>query len=134
MLLKIAPDLSNAQLDDIIVIVRQTGIAGIVATNTTTARTDLRSDPKKVQDCGHGGLSGKPLTARSTEIIRYLNEKSDQTIPIIGVGGVFSGKDAWEKLQAGASLVQVYTGFIYEGPGMVKRINKYLVTALSKTN
>lgn len=117
LLLKIAPDLTNSQLDDIVEIVTETQIAGVIATNTTISREGLRSDPKLVNEAG--GVSGKPLTSRSTEVIRYLSEKSGKAFPIIGVGGIHSAQDAIEKLDAGASLVQVYTGFIYEGPALV---------------
>lgn len=123
ILLKIAPDLTDTQLLDIIDIVRMTKIDGVIATNTTISREGLLSKNKKEV----GGLSGKPLTERSTEVIRFLSEKSDKTFPIIGVGGINSEKDALEKIEAGADLVQVYTGFIYEGPKLVKRINKLLV-------
>lgn len=120
ILLKIAPDLTDSQLDDIVEIIKETGIAGVIATNTTISRDDLKtSDSIKGQA---GGLSGKPLTKRSTEVIRYLSEKSGKSFPIIGVGGIHSSEDAIEKLKAGASLIQIYTGFIYEGPGLVKRI------------
>lgn len=124
VLLKIAPDLSNAQLDDIVEIVIEIGIAGVIATNTTIGREGLMS-PKNKNEAG--GLSGKPLTDRSTEVIRYLSEKSGKAFPIIGVGGIHSAADALEKLEAGASLVQLYTGFIYEGPGLVKQICKGLL-------
>ncbi len=133
ILLKIAPDLTHGQLDDIIEIVQSSGTAGIVATNTTVERSGLNSDPNTVQKAGQGGLSGAPLKDMSTEVIRYLSHKSHGSIPIIGVGGVFTVQDAWEKLQAGACLVQVYTGFIYEGPLMVKRLNKGLQLATSKS-
>ncbi len=126
ILLKIAPDLTNEQLDDIIEIVQQTGIAGVIATNTTISRDGLTSAPEVVNE--PGGLSGKPLTSRSTEVIRYLSEKSNKSFPIIGVGGIHSPEDAVEKLDAGASLIQLYTGFIYEGPGLIGRINKKLLT------
>ena len=122
ILLKIAPDLSDNQLDDIIAIVQETGIAGVIATNTTLSREGLRSS--KALTSQAGGLSGKPLTKRSTEVIRYLVERSGNAFPIIGVGGVHHPDDALEKLDAGAALVQLYTGFIYEGPGLVKRICK----------
>nr|WP_294900707.1 quinone-dependent dihydroorotate dehydrogenase [uncultured Pedobacter sp.] len=125
ILLKIAPDLTNDQLDDIVEIVQETKIAGVIASNTTISRDNLHS-PENIRNEA-GGLSGKPLTKRSTEVIRYLSQKSNQSFPIIGVGGIHSGKDAKEKLEAGASLVQIYTGFIYEGPGLVKRILKELV-------
>ncbi|RYE27825.1 MAG: quinone-dependent dihydroorotate dehydrogenase [Sphingobacteriaceae bacterium] len=124
ILLKIAPDLSNQQLDDIIEIVQQSGIAGVIATNTTTGRAGLKSQKNQHET---GGLSGKPLTSRSTEVIRYLSEKSEKSFPIIGVGGIHSAADAVEKLEAGAALIQLYTGFIYEGPGLVKQICKSLL-------
>ena len=123
ILLKIAPDLTDSQLDDIIEIVTESGIAGVIATNTTISRTGLKSVMKDET----GGLSGRPLTKRSTEVIRYLSTKSNKAFPIIGVGGIHSPEDAVEKLQAGASLIQIYTGFIYEGPGLVKKINKKLL-------
>ncbi len=127
ILLKIAPDLTNDQLDDIIEIVKATGIDGVIATNTTISRADLRTPRHAVEAMGAGGLSGSPLKERSTEVIRYIHKKAGGTIPIIGVGGIHSAEDAYDKLKAGASLVQLYTGFIYEGPELVKRINKYLV-------
>jgi len=120
ILLKIAPDLTDEQLLDIIDIVKETKIAGVIATNTTISREGLQSENKKEV----GGLSGKPLTSRSTEVIRFLSEKSNKAFPIIGVGGIHSAEDALEKLEAGADLVQLYTGFIYEGPRLIKNINK----------
>jgi dihydroorotate dehydrogenase len=125
ILLKIAPDLTNEQLDDIVEIVQTTGIAGIIATNTTISREGLVSDDNLKNEMG--GLSGKPLTQRSTEVISYLHKKSKGAFPIIGVGGIHSPEDAVEKIKAGASLVQLYTGFIYEGPGLIGRINKKLL-------
>ncbi|WP_183580433.1 quinone-dependent dihydroorotate dehydrogenase [Mucilaginibacter sp. X5P1] len=125
ILLKIAPDLSNEQLDDIVEIVQTAGIAGVIATNTTISRDGLASSDKLKSEMG--GLSGKPLTQRSTEVIAYLAKKSNGAFPIIGVGGIHSESDAIEKLNAGASLVQLYTGFIYEGPGLIKRINKKIL-------
>ena len=122
ILLKIAPDLTNEQLDDIIEIVKETRISGVIAANTTISREGLVTDKQEVTEIGAGGLSGKPLANRSTEVIRYLSEKSKKAFPIIGVGGIYSAEDAIEKLKAGASLVQVYSGFIYEGPGIVKDI------------
>ncbi|MCL9808837.1 quinone-dependent dihydroorotate dehydrogenase [Flavobacterium luminosum] len=123
ILLKIAPDLTNDQLLDIIEIVTTTQIAGVIATNTTIAREGLKS----VNKIEIGGLSGKPLTQRSTEVIRFLSENSNRSFPIIGVGGIHSPEDAIEKLKAGASLVQLYTGFIYEGPALIKAINKKIL-------
>ena len=132
ILLKVAPDLTTSQLDDIIEIVIETGIAGVVATNTTTDRSSLRTAEQRISEIGAGGLSGKPLNKRSTEIIRYLHEKSNGAFPIVGVGGIESAQDVLEKLEAGASLVQVYTGFIYEGPAMIRKINKYLASHFTK--
>lgn len=123
ILLKIAPDLTDEQLLDIIDIVNDTKIAGVIATNTTLSREGLASENKIEM----GGLSGKPLTKRSTEVIRFLSEKSNKSFPIIGVGGIHTAEDAIEKLEAGASLVQLYTGFIYEGPALVKAINKAIL-------
>jgi len=128
ILLKIAPDLTNEQLLDIIDIIRETRIAGVIATNTTIARDGLVSENQRES----GGLSGKPLAKRATEVIRFLSEKSGKAFPIIGVGGIHSAQDALEKLEAGASLVQLYTGFIYEGPALVKDINKAILKKLSK--
>ena len=127
LLLKIAPDLSDSQLDDIIEIVNETRLSGIVATNTTIDREGLTADKNMIESTGAGGVSGKPLKQRSTEIIRYISNKTNGTLPIIAVGGIFTGDDALEKLEAGASLVQVYTGFIYEGPAIAKKICKTLL-------
>jgi dihydroorotate dehydrogenase len=127
LLLKIAPDLTDAQLDDILDIARETRLSGLVATNTTIARpATLRTATPAVAAYGAGGLSGRPLRARATEVIRYLHQRSQGSLPIIGAGGIHSAHDAQEKLAAGASLVQLYTGFIYEGPGLVKKINQML--------
>ncbi|SEM93007.1 dihydroorotate oxidase A [bacterium A37T11] len=125
ILLKIAPDLSNSQLDDIVDIVKETGIAGVIATNTTLSREGLESSKTLKEQAG--GLSGKPLRLRATEVIRYLAEKSGNAFPIIGVGGIHSPEDALEKLKAGASLMQLYSGFIYEGPQLIRRICKALI-------
>ena len=126
ILLKIAPDLTDEQLLDIIDIVNETQIAGVIATNTTISRGGLQSENKTEI----GGLSGKPLTKRSTEVIRFLSEKSNKAFPIIGVGGINTAEDALEKLEAGASLVQLYTGFIYEGPKLISKINKKILKKL----
>ena len=126
ILLKIAPDLNDLQLLDIIEIVNETKIAGVIATNTTLSREGLKSKNKSEI----GGLSGKPLTNRATEVIRFLSEKSNKSFPIIGVGGIHSAQDALDKLEAGASLIQLYTGFIYEGPRLVKDINKLILKKL----
>ncbi len=122
LLLKIAPDLTNEQLDDIIEIVRTTGIDGVVSSNTTIDRSGLKTPQADVAAIGAGGLSGAPLRQRATEVVRYLHTKSGGSFPIIASGGIFTATDAQEKLDAGAALVQVYTGFIYEGPSMVRRI------------
>ncbi|WP_428668284.1 quinone-dependent dihydroorotate dehydrogenase [Runella sp.] len=126
ILLKIAPDLTDSQLDDIIEIVTTSKIAGVIATNTTISRADLTTDDETIKKIGAGGLSGAPLTHRSTEVIRYICDKSNRSFPVIGVGGISSPEEAREKLEAGASLVQIYTGFIYEGPALAKRICKSL--------
>jgi dihydroorotate dehydrogenase len=127
ILLKIAPDLGQTQLDDIIEILQEAKIDGVVATNTTVSREGLHTKQEEVAAIGNGGVSGKPLTQRSTEVIRYLRQKLGPAFPIIGVGGVMTPGDALEKLKAGADLIQLYTGFIYEGPGVVKRINKAIL-------
>jgi dihydroorotate dehydrogenase len=125
ILLKIAPDLTDSQLLDIIDIVAITKIDGIIATNTTISRKSLKSHQLIVEESG--GLSGQPLRERSTEVIRFLSEKSNKAFPIIGVGGINSAQDALEKLDAGADLIQLWTGFIYEGPSLVKKINKAIL-------
>lgn len=127
ILLKIAPDLTNEQLDDVIEIITTTKTDGVIATNTTIDREKLKTPKTEVEKLGAGGISGKPLTKRSTEVIRYLHEKSNAAFPIIGVGGIHTAEDAIEKLKAGASLIQIYTGFIYEGPSLVKKINQQII-------
>jgi dihydroorotate dehydrogenase len=122
ILLKIAPDLTNDQLNDIIDIIKTTGLAGIVASNTTISRDDLLTPAAEVNGIGAGGLSGAPLRQRATEVVAYIHKHSNGTIPIIASGGIFTAADAQEKIDAGASLVQVYTGFIYEGPAIAKNI------------
>jgi dihydroorotate dehydrogenase len=126
ILLKISPDLKPEQLDDVIDLAIEINLDGIVATNTTTSRGILVTTPGQLHQIGQGGLSGKPLQKRSTEIVRYIHDKTKGIIPIIASGGVFTAEDVKEKLNAGASLVQVWTGFIYEGPAMVKNILKNL--------
>jgi len=130
ILLKISPDLNNGQLDEVIAVVEKTGIDGVIAINTSITRENLQTPQAKVRAIANGGLSGKPLNKRSTEVIRYLHQQSKGAFPIIAVGGVFTPEDALEKLNAGASLVQVYTGFIYEGPFIAKRINKAVLETL----
>ena len=127
ILLKIAPDLTNTQLDDIIDIVKQTKLAGVIATNTTISREGLNYDKQEIDKIGAGGLSGKPLSKRSTEVIRYLKDKSNNAFPVIGVGGINSADDAIEKIEAGADLIQLYTGFIYHGPKLISDINNRLI-------
>ncbi|MBX2905821.1 MAG: quinone-dependent dihydroorotate dehydrogenase [Taibaiella sp.] len=122
ILLKIAPDLTNEQLDDIVTIVRDTKLDGIVSSNTTISREGLQTPTSEIEGIGAGGLSGAPLKNRATEVVKYLHSKSNGSIPIIASGGIFTAADAQEKLDAGASLVQVYTGFIYEGPAISKNI------------
>jgi dihydroorotate dehydrogenase len=127
LLLKIAPDLTDAQLDDILEIARETQLSGLVATNTTIERAGLATPAAQVSAYGAGGLSGRPLRARATEVIAYLHRRSQGSLPIIGAGGIHSAQDALEKLAAGATLVQLYTGFVYEGPALVKQINQAIV-------
>jgi dihydroorotate dehydrogenase len=127
VLLKIAPDLTFGQLDDIVEILKSSGIDGVIATNTTISREGLKTAKAEVNSIGNGGLSGKPLASRATEVIRYLRSKLGRDFPIIGVGGIMSAEDALEKINAGADLIQLYTGFIYEGPALIKAINKAIV-------
>lgn len=122
LFLKIAPDLSDEQLMDIVEIAKETGIAGIIATNTTISRTNLKTDSERIQKIGAGGLSGKPMRSRSTEVIRFLRSHLPKPFVIIGVGGIHSPDDAEEKIVAGADLVQLYTGLIYEGPSLVPAV------------
>lgn len=126
LLLKIAPDLTNGQLDDIIAIAQEVKLSGIIATNTTISREGLITEKSIIGEIGLGGLSGKPMRKRSTEVVAYLCSRLGKEIPVIAVGGIHSPEDAIEKLNAGAALVQLYTGFIYEGPALVKKINKAL--------
>ena len=127
ILLKIAPDLNTVQLDEIIELIAETNLDGVIASNTSIDRTGLKTSEQRLSDIGNGGLSGKPIKEKSTKVIQYLAEKSNKAFPVIGVGGIHSAEDALEKLEAGADLVQVYTGFIYEGPSLIKRINKALL-------
>ena len=122
--LKIAPDLNESQLLDIVEIVQETKIAGVIATNTTISRANLTTDTQVIERIGLGGVSGAPVRAMSTSVIQFLHDKSGGKFPIIGVGGIYSPQDAQEKLDSGASLIQVYTGFVYEGPVLIKRILK----------
>ena len=127
ILLKIAPDLNTNQLDEIIELVAVTKIDGIIASNTSVDRTGLKASETRLKEIGNGGLSGQPIKEKSTKVIKYLADNSNKAFPIIGVGGIHSEKDALEKIDAGADLVQIYTGFIYEGPSLVKRINKAIL-------
>lgn len=127
VLLKIAPDLTESQLQDIVDILRETKADGVIATNTTISREGLTTDASTIASIGNGGLSGQPLTQRSTEVVRFLRQNLGPAFPIIAAGGIMTPHDALEKLKAGADLIQLYTGFIYEGPSLVKRINKAIV-------
>lgn len=127
LLLKIAPDLTQEQLDDIVSLSFEINLAGLVATNTTISRANLITSATEINSIGSGGLSGKPITQRSTEVVNYLHQQTNGNIPIIASGGIFTGKDAKEKLYAGASLIQVWTGFVYEGPSIVKKICNALI-------
>ena len=127
ILLKIAPDLTNGQLNDIIDLIQEINLDGLIATNTTIDRSGLQTADSEVEAIGAGGLSGMPLEKRATEVIKYISDRSNKSFPIIAVGGIFSAEDALAKLEAGADLVQLYTGFIYEGPALIKRINKALI-------
>ncbi len=129
VLLKISPDLNFDQVDDVISIVQKTGTNGLVVNNTTITRNNLLTDTDLVNQIGNGGLSGLPLQTRATELIKYISQKTNHTMPIIGVGGIMNASDAMEKLDAGATLIQVYTGFIYSGPSIVKKINKTISKA-----
>ena len=126
ILLKVSPDLSTEQLDDIIDYCLRSGIDGIVAGNTTRSRDGLTIDPKKIEEIGNGGMSGAPVHKKNLELVRYIHTKSEGRLPIIGVGGIMSGAEAQAMMDAGASLVEIYSGFIYEGPGLVKKILTHL--------
>lgn len=127
ILLKVAPDLNPYQLDEMVQLVAETKIDGVIATNTSVSRDGLKTPKEELEKIGNGGLSGKPIREKSTEVIRYLAEKSNKSFPIIGVGGIHSAEDALEKLEAGATLVQIYTGFIYEGPKLIHDINQKIL-------
>ena len=132
--LKIAPDLNESQLKDIAAIVTSSSAAGIIATNTTISRAGLKTSPQEIEKIGNGGASGRPLTETSRDVVRLLYRETGGRVPIIGVGGVFTGEDAWQMIQAGASLVQLYTGFIYGGPLSIRRINSYLLAKTREHN
>ena len=126
ILIKISPDLNHSQLDQTIELIKKEKLDGIIATNTTTKRNQLKTDSNEIKKIGNGGLSGYPLKDQSNEVIKYIADKTQKSIPIIGVGGIMSPKDALDKIKAGADLIQLYTGFIYSGPSIVKRINQHL--------
>ncbi|MFT4943980.1 MAG: dihydroorotate dehydrogenase, partial [Flavobacteriales bacterium] len=128
ILLKIAPDLNESQLDEIVALVIETKLDGVIASNTSTDRKSLTITEERSQEIGNGGLSGQPIKDKSTAVIRYLSQKSNKAFPIIGVGGIHSAEDALEKINAGADLIQIYTGFIYEGPRLIKNINKAILS------
>ena len=132
LLVKLSPDLERRDLEMIVDVIERLQIDGIIATNTTVSRDNLRTDAKRVAACGDGGLSGKPLSSRSTRMIAELYELTSGRIPLIGVGGIFNANDAWEKISAGASLVQLYTGFIYQGPNIAQEINEGLAKILAR--
>jgi dihydroorotate dehydrogenase len=132
LLVKLSPDLERRDLEMIADVVQRSNIDGIIATNTTVSRDHLRTAATRVAACGEGGLSGKPLKDRSTRMIAELYELTGGRIPLIGVGGIFTAEDAWEKIAAGASLVQLYTGFIYQGPRIAREINQGLVNILDR--
>ncbi len=134
ILLKIAPDLTDEQLSDIVSIVRSVRLNGVIATNTTLSRDGLRTTAETIAAIGNGGLSGRPLATRSREVVRYLFRNLPPEIPIIGVGGIMDGEAAWQMIKAGASLIQIYTGFIYGGPSIVREINRYLLQQLDRYN
>ena len=132
LLVKLSPDLERKELEVIVDVITRLGIDGIIATNTTVSRDNLRTDIARVAACGEGGLSGKPLRDRATKMIAELYQLTGGRIPLIGVGGIFTAEDAWEKISAGASLVQLYTGFIYQGPGVARQINEGLANTLAR--
>lgn len=132
VLLKIAPDMTNEQLNDVVAVVRESGADGIIATNTTSSRNGLKTDAAVVEAIGAGGVSGQPLKKRATEVVKYLYAAGNGEIPIVGVGGVATAEDAYDKIRAGASMVQVYTGMVYEGPSIARKINKGLLELLKR--
>ena len=132
LLLKIAPDLTEFEIESIVGIATGLKIAGLIATNTTVSRAGLQTSPAEIAKYGQGGMSGAPLRDRSNEVIAVIHRLTRGEMPIIGVGGVFNAEDAWEKICAGASLIQLYTGFIYEGPGVARRINEGLAKILKR--
>ena len=134
ILIKVSPDISHQQLDEIIDYSLMSGVDGIVAGNTTRLRDGLTISPEKIDEIGNGGMSGAPLFARNLELVRYISRQSGGKLPIIGVGGIMSGEQAMQMLDAGASLVEIYSGFIYEGPSLVKRINNHILKSIRQKN
>ena len=134
ILIKVSPDISHQQLDEIIDYSLMSGVDGIVAGNTTRSRDGLTISPEKIDEIGNGGMSGAPLFARNLELVRYISRQSGGKLPIIGVGGIMSGEQAMQMLDAGASLVEIYRGFIYEGPSLVKRINNHILKSIRQKN
>ena len=134
ILLKIAPDLNTIQLDEIIELVAETKIDGVIASNTSTTRDNLKASAERLAEIGNGGVSGQPIKAQSTRVIQYLADNSKNAFPIIGVGGIHSAEDALEKIKAGADLVQIYTGFIYEGPALIESALKEISAAHSSSD
>jgi dihydroorotate dehydrogenase len=132
LLVKLSPDLTRRDLETIVEVIQRHGIDGIIATNTTISRDNLRTDANRVTACGEGGLSGRPLRSRATKMIAELYEITGGRVLLVGVGGIFTAEDAWEKISAGASLVQLYTGFIYQGPGVARQINEGLANILAR--
>jgi len=132
LLVKLSPDLDESELESIVAVARRSKIAGLIATNTTVDRGSLKTSRATVEACGEGGLSGAPLRRRSLKVIATLYNMTEGSLPLIGVGGVFNAEDAWEMISAGASLVQIYTGFIYEGPAIVRKINDGLRRIVSE--
>ena len=132
LLVKLSPDLTPAELEGVVAVVQRTGVAGIIATNTTTERVGLRTPADRVKDCGAGGLSGRPLRERANRMIADLYRLTGGKIPLVGVGGIFTAEDAWQRICAGASLVQLYTGFIYQGPAVAAEITEGLLKILSR--
>ena len=132
LLVKLSPDIAVADLEQIAAVARRTSVAGIIATNTTISREGLKSSAEEIQSCGNGGLSGLPLRVPANRMIARLYKLTAGKIPLIGVGGIFNAEDAWERICAGASLVQLYTGFIYQGPGIVAEINKGLQETIKR--
>jgi dihydroorotate dehydrogenase len=133
VLLKIAPDLGERQVEDIVALTEEVPVAGLVATNTTVARDGLRTPAARLGQIGAGGLSGAPLTWRSRRMVADLYRRTRGRMPLVGVGGVMSGEDAWQMIRAGASLVQVYTGFVYGGPGFVRQVHRHLLRRLEES-